>query len=80
MNFKVMMKQKNNEGLLPLHIALQRANYNAVRIFCEQSDPPLIIDHLCFEKTRIHRDLFDFLHQWKCMENSKTADIYFRFQ
>jgi hypothetical protein len=48
LNFKTMMKQKNNEGLLPLHIALQRANYKAVRTFCEQSDSPLIIDHLCF--------------------------------
>jgi hypothetical protein len=80
LNFKTMMNQKNNEGLLPLHIALQRANYNAVRIFCEKSDSPLIIDHLCFEKTRIHRDLFDFLRQWKCMENSKSTDIHFHFR
>jgi ankyrin repeat protein len=71
-----MMKQKNNDGLLPFHIALQRANYNAVRMFCEKSYSPLIIDHLCFGKTRIHRELFDFLRQWKCMENSKTTNIY----
>jgi hypothetical protein len=79
LNFKIMIEQKNKEGLLPIHIALQRANYFAVRTFCEQRDSPLIIDHLCFEKTRIHRELFDFLRQWKWMKTSKTTDIYFHF-
>jgi hypothetical protein len=80
LNFNSMMKQKNNEGLLPLNLALQRANYIAVRTFCEKSDSPLNIDHFCFEKTRIHRELFYFLRQWKWMKNSKTTDIYFHFQ
>jgi hypothetical protein len=79
LNWRSMIKQKNNEGLLPLHLALQRANYMVVRKICELSEGTLNIDNLCFEKTRIHRNLFYFLHQWKLMENSMTMDINFHF-
>jgi hypothetical protein len=80
LNWKTMMKHKNNEGLLPIHIALQRNNYVAVRTFCECNDEPLNIDRLCFQKTRIHRELFYFLRQWKLIKISKSMDTKFHFQ
>jgi hypothetical protein len=71
---------KNHEGILPIHMALQRGNYHVIRTFCQLSESPVKLDHLCFEKTRIHKSLFDFLKQWSVLKSTKSLDISFRFQ
>jgi ankyrin repeat protein len=80
LNWKEMMKVKNNEGLLPIHMALQRANYYVIRTFCQLSETCVKIDHLCFLKTRIHKGLFDYLKQWNLFKTTKNSDISFQFQ
>jgi ankyrin repeat protein len=71
---------KNHEGILPIHMALQRGNYHVIRTFCQLSESPVKLDHLCFEKTRIHKSLFDFLKQWSVLKSTKSLGISFRFQ
>jgi ankyrin repeat protein len=71
---------KNHEGFLPIHMALQRGNYHVIRTFCQLSEPSVKLDHLCFEKTRIHKSLFDFLKQWRILKSTKSFDISFQFQ
>jgi hypothetical protein len=75
-----MLNVKNEEGLLPIHIGLQRSNYHVVRTFCILSESSVKIDHMCFLKTRIHKGLFEYLKQWNVLKSNKTSDISFRFQ
>jgi hypothetical protein len=80
LNWKEMINIKNNEGLLPIHIALQKSNYHVVRTFCDLSGTPVNIDRMCCVKTIIHKGLYVKLKQWRLLKTIESSDISFHFQ
>jgi hypothetical protein len=80
LNWKEMINMKNNKELLPLHMALQRRNYHVIRTFCSLTENPMKMDHLCFKKTRNHKELFEYLKQWNIYKTKKNSNISFHFE
>jgi ankyrin repeat protein len=80
LNWKEMINIRNNEGLLPIHIALKKSNYHVVRTFCDLSVTPVNIDRMCCVKTIIHKGLFDKLKQWRLLKTIESSDVSFHFQ